>query len=159
MTRKQKRQQALERQIARLDRRIEDLAQISNQYTWARLLSFFGGALASVILLFAAGWTASGIAVIVWVGGFGTVARIHRRIQHSLTSHRIWREIKQTHLARMTVAWQVLPPAPSTAAQPLHPFESDLDLIGDRSLLRLIDTSVSQGGYDRLRGWLTANEP
>ncbi|MFN2189779.1 MAG: MutS-related protein, partial [Candidatus Promineifilaceae bacterium] len=39
------------------------------------------------------------------------------------------------------------------------PIELDLDLAGDFSLLRLIDTTVSTGGAQRLRAWLSSTEP
>jgi hypothetical protein len=156
---KASRQRALQRQIKRLDHTLARLYRISNRYTWARLLSFGGGALGSVILFFAWGWPAGVPALIAWLGGFVLIARQHNRIQASISAHTGWRSIKRAHCARMAIDWDRLPPAPSLAPRPDHPFESDLDLIGERSLLRVVDTCVSRSSSEWLRAWLTATEP
>ena len=55
--------------------------------------------------------------------------------------------------------WSALPPARVTGPRAGHPFEGDLDLVGERSLHRLMDTTVSEGGSVRLRDWLGATTP
>ena len=39
------------------------------------------------------------------------------------------------------------------------PFAHDLDMVGERSIHRLLDTAVSRGGSARLNNWLLATEP
>jgi hypothetical protein len=40
-----------------------------------------------------------------------------------------------------------------------HPFERDLDITGERSLLRLLDSSITAEGSQRLRSWLLSTTP
>ena len=42
---------------------------------------------------------------------------------------------------------------------PGHPFETDLDITGERSLHRLIDCAVTKEGSDTLRSWLLRVRP
>ena len=56
----------------------------------------------------------------------------------------------------MLLDWQRLP---STMLEPETPIELDLDLTGNTSLHRLIDTAVSSGGGNRLREWLANPDP
>jgi hypothetical protein len=93
------------------------------------------------------------IASAVYIGA----ARRHRQIKESTNRHRIWLGIKRTHIARMDLDWEHIP-----AALPVeHPIalEIDLDLVGDHSLHRLIDTSSSIEGAGRLRAWLSVGTP
>jgi hypothetical protein len=59
----------------------------------------------------------------------------------------------------MDLAWQKLPPALPVPSGLDHPFALDLDLIGERSLQRLLDTAVSLEGKERLRDWLLDTQP
>ncbi|MCA9946894.1 MAG: hypothetical protein KC449_25610, partial [Anaerolineales bacterium] len=60
---------------------------------------------------------------------------------------------------RMTLDWQNLP-APQPFAVPAdHPFAEDIDLVGEFSLHRLLDTAVSQEGSLRLHNWLLNQIP
>ena len=63
-----------------------------------------------------------------------------------------------THLARMRLDWKGIPPSMATS-EPQHPFASDLNLVDTYSLHRLLDTSVSNGGSERLRDWLLTPSP
>jgi len=57
-------------------------------------------------------------------------------------------------LARITLDWDHIPLVDSALGAPEHPFAADLNLTGRRSLLHLLDTTVSRGGRERLREWL-----
>ncbi len=50
--------------------------------------------------------------------------------------------------------WLEIPEPVDIAGEPEHPFAADLNLIGRRSLLHLLDTTLSRGGLERLRSWL-----
>ncbi|HCQ03529.1 MAG TPA: hypothetical protein DIT99_23825, partial [Candidatus Latescibacteria bacterium] len=54
----------------------------------------------------------------------------------------------------MKLDWDRLPASPSTLSDDAHPFDTDLGITGSMSLLRLLDTSISQGGSTRLSRWL-----
>ena len=149
----------LQRYVARLERRARVLDQRSRRYGWARMGIVIGGT-ALAFFAFQAGGTVWGWGVIVAVVlVFGTVARFHGRVDASLQRHRLWRRIKETHIARMTLNWAHLPPLPPFAPDATHPFEIDLNLLGPQSLHHLIDTSSSQGAHARLRDWLREPVP
>ncbi|NOG51928.1 MAG: hypothetical protein HND48_22715 [Chloroflexi bacterium] len=98
-------------------------------------------------------------AAVLWIGAFAAAVVTHRRVCDAAVRTRELDAIKQAHLARMLLAWDGLPPARHTAAEPEHPYASDLDIIGPHGLLRLIDTTTSAAGSARLRDWLLAGTP
>ncbi|MGD2076821.1 MAG: hypothetical protein PVH18_00445, partial [Chloroflexota bacterium] len=81
----------------------------------------------------------------------GVAVACHRRISQASHRFQIMRDIKERQIARMVLDWGRLPP---TTNHPERPLELDFDLVGDTSLLRLVDTAVSAGGSDLLRRWL-----
>lgn len=153
------RMHALLRQIAHLDRRIFRLRAISEQYTRARLAIFVVG-LILVFLMFSqvgnmAGWLSAIAGIVVLV----VVARYHRRVDESIRRHRGYRQIKQEHVARIELDWPNIPREHQAPVSPDHPFAVDLDIVGDYSLHRLLDTSVSREGGEMLQTWLLETAP
>jgi len=144
----------LQRHIERLSRRLQTLEVISLRYTRGRWGVVLGGLL--LMWLSARIWgTGVGWGVLtVVVIAFAVVASYHRRVNSSINRHWLWREIKATHLARMARDWAHMPLAPDMPPEEGHPFATDLNLTGSRSVLHLIDTAMSRGGSDRLRTWL-----
>ncbi|MFL5628130.1 MAG: MutS family DNA mismatch repair protein [Ktedonobacteraceae bacterium] len=151
---KQERLQALENQVARLHRRLAILNQRSNTYSWIRLAIFMGGIAISVItyFLFKSWWFV--IPGILFLVLFNIVAYYQRQIDRSITRHNIWVRIKSTQIARIQLDWSNIPPAYASTASADHPFASDLDIIGERSLHQLINTAISYEGCQRVRNWL-----
>lgn len=155
---KDNRKSALERQVQRLGRRIETLQQQSNRFSTFRLFAFVIGLIVSVLagfqnILF--GW---GV-FLAWVLIFVGIVRVHNRITHTLSQHRLLQQLKTTHLARIVLDWEKIPLPPVQSPGSEHPFAIDLDLIGNYSLHHLMDTSVSYEGSVRLKNWLLATEP
>lgn len=97
-----------------------------------------------------AGWLTAGLLLAAFVG----VARYHGRVQGSITRHHLWRRLKLTHIARMTLDWAHLPVLQESPSLAGHPFAADLHVTGTRSLHQLMDTAVSTEGSARLRSWL-----
>jgi hypothetical protein len=156
---KETRLAALHRQVARLDQRLDRLQRTSYRFSWIRIVVLVSGLLATGLALhFAGGWLAGGCAVATALL-FGLVVYYHRRLDESIARHQGWREIKAAHAARASLDWEQIRSAFPHQPQADHPFESDLDLIGPRSLHHLLDTAVSFEGSQRLRGWLTATVP
>lgn len=158
---RERRQRVLQRQVARLERRLAMLEQTSTRLTWARLLVFLAGVTFSAILFFLRGpvlWLGS---LILWLIPFAFTVAYHRRIESAIRRHRLWRDIKQRHVARMDLDWARLPvPAPGAWNETGdHPFAGDLDLSGPRSLHALIDSAVSADGSRRLQEWLLDSDP
>ncbi len=150
----------LDKQIARLRRRTDFLNEISRKYWIARRIIFVSGALLALAFCNFAGtkaaWIVAGLLVIV----FFVVTIFHNRVRDSVTRNSLLIEIKQTQIARIRLDWDRIPTADlSILPLPGHPFETDLDIAGERSLHRLLDCAVTQEGSDRLKSWLLSVRP
>jgi len=159
LSEKQARLRALEHQIKRLQKRTAILDHQSNRIGWTRVAIFFIGALLSILVYFLAGGWLLLIGVVVTLTTFSIVAHFHGRINRSITRHKIWMQIKSTHIARINLDWDSIPPEPFTEPPANHPFASDLDITGKHSLHRLINTAVSSEGSQRLQDWLVNTSP
>jgi hypothetical protein len=149
----------LNRYIARLDQKINALQSLHRRLSRWRLLLFTVGIVIAFIA-FRSGEAAVGWGSIAVFGiGFLYVARLHRRIESSHRRHRIWQRIKQQHLASLSLDWENLPLPSAFEVSPEHPFASDLNLVGHRSLHHLLDTTVTLGGSRRLLDWLLSETP
>ncbi len=150
---------ALSRQIQRLDRRITQLQRLSGRCAQIRLAAFIAGALLSAAAFYFAGlWVGFPVLAIALVA-FGYAVRLHRQIEASLLKYQLWRQIKSAHAARMNLDWENIPPTSVGRSPAEHPFARDLDLTGERSVHRLLDTAVSLEGSLRLRDWLLETAP
>lgn len=158
-TEKLKYERALTRQVERLDRRLSRLEALSNRFSWIRLGIVLGGMGAAWAAFSTIGNLAGAVVMTVAVAGFVVSAVLHDRVEKSIRRHRIWRDVKARHVARMNLDWEHLPLPANGRPDPGHPFEPNLNLTGPRSILHLIDTTVSQEGSDLLRSWLLATEP
>lgn len=159
MITKHERLHALENQIHRLNRRIEALNQRSNRLSWLRLAIFLAGLFLSVIVFFMGGWLWSLAIVAITLLVFSIAVYYHRQIERSISRHKIWRQIKTTHVARIQLDWANIPPISTASPVANHPFETDLDITGSRSLHQLITTAVSFEGRQRVREWLLHTSP
>jgi hypothetical protein len=150
----------LDKQIARLRRRADSLEEISRRYWTARRAIFVGGLLLALAFCNFAGsraaWFLAALIAIV----FFVVTVFHTRVRESLTRNSLLINIKQVQMARIHLDWDHIPPAdlsPSPVAG--HPFETDLDITGERSLHRLLDCAVTKEGSERLKSWLLTVRP
>lgn len=155
MVRQQARLAALQIQVKRLEARLNDLSRASNRYSWIRLGVFLGGTALTIGSYYAAGawlfWLVGAVALVV----FGGVVRYHRQIDRTIARYTIWRRLKTSEIARIRLDWQHIPKPKRIEPQLDHPFETDLDIAGERSVHQLIDTATTYGGSQRLRAWLT----
>ncbi len=149
-----KRQQLLERIIARLDQKITHLETWHRQLSWTRLGIVICGLFVAILANFTLGNLAAWVVVGLIIISFVIAAKKHNRIEGSLQNHHIVHNIKKTHLARLQLDWPNIPPLPKSESDPTHPFENDINLSGDQSLLQLIDTTQSQQAGTRLKEWL-----
>ncbi len=148
----------LARLVALADRRLAEARQLSSRYSQWRLLLFLTSVVAAVIS-FKLGWFMLGNGVVTaFVLLFAVVASYHNRLEARMHRWRLWRDLKRTHLARTDLDWAALPTR-LHEAPPDHPYARDLDLIGPHSLLRLIDTTVSSNGRQRLTSWFLQQPP
>jgi len=149
----------LERQIARLRRRGEFLNAISRKYWTARRIIFVAGALVALTFCNFAGSTLAWFVAALIAIGFSVVTIFHTRVRDSITRNSLLIEIKQVQIARINLDWDRIPPADPDAPVLGHPFESDLDITGERSLHRLLDCAVTKEGSERLKSWLLNPRP
>jgi hypothetical protein len=158
---KQNRMRALRRHQDRLDVWLDHLAEIDSRFTWVRLGVVVAG---SALFLLALGLGSAAwrwAVVLLSLAVFTFVVFLHRRLDRARQKARLRREWIDAQLARLALDWERLPPALAEEIPGLlnHPFAIDLDLLGERSLQRLIDTAVSLGGSRRLRDWLLETQP
>ena len=150
----------LEKQIARLRRRAVDLDRLSRKYWNVRRVIFVAGVLLALAFCNFAGskpaWYFAGLLVVI----FSVVTYFHTKVRDSLTRNSLMIEIKQVQMARISLEWDKIPSA-DQAAHPIkgHPFETDLDITGDRSVHRLLDCAVTKEGSERLKSWLLNTRP
>jgi len=150
----------LDKQIERLRRRAVGLDEISRKYWIARRIIFISGVLLALASCNFAGNTTAWLVAALIAIAFSVVTIYHNRVRDSLTRNSLLIEIKQVHIARIHLDWDRIPPADSSAS-PIsgHPFETDLDITGERSIHRLLDCAVTKEGSERLKSWLLSPRP
>jgi hypothetical protein len=148
---KDRRQKALQSQLRHIQFRTKRLKKVSDRYAWARLAVVSVGLVVSALVFILIDPWYIAVSLVVTAVVFAIVVHFHRRVENSLGQYGIWSRIKTEQIARMFLDWDHLP---SSTLQAEHPLEFDLDLVGEHSLHRLINTSVSAGGSQRLRQWL-----
>jgi hypothetical protein len=156
---KQERIVALERQISRSQWHIRQRERVSNRFSWTRVAVFFGGLALSIVGYIGRGWWLVLPIALVTIVVYAVLAYIHGKFERSIRDFRLWQHLKRTHLARMRLDWESIPDAYVDPIPADHPFASDLDIVGSRSLHRLINTAISREGTKRLQHWLLATVP
>ena len=150
----------LDKQIARLQRRAAGLNEISRKYWTARRIILVCGVLLALAFCNFAGHTAAWYIAALLAIVFAVVTMYHNRVRDSLTRNSLLIEIKQVHIARIHLDWERIPPVdPAVSPIPGHPFETDLDITGERSLHRLLDCAITKEGSERLKSWLLSARP
>lgn len=149
----------LENRIARLKRRHERLENISNRYWKARRIIFICGVLLAPLLCNYSGGTAGILLAGSLLIAFCVVAVFHQKIRAGITKNSHIIHLKQIQIARIELDWDNLPIPEKASPDTGHPFESDLDIFGEKSLLRVVDTTVTRQGSLRLASWLSNTSP
>jgi hypothetical protein len=144
---------AHERQITRLSARRDEILQHSANLTRWRLIVFVVGLMATFVA-FSVSNTTGGLILAVSIVIFGVLVAVHRRVQRAADQMAIWQRMKYEALARMQLQWNALPEALTVPVDAGHPFAYDIDILGEFSLYRLLDTTGSLGGSRRLVTWL-----
>ncbi|MCU1268132.1 MAG: hypothetical protein JWM21_4450 [Acidobacteria bacterium] len=145
--------------VARLKRRATQLELISRKYWSIRRVIFVGGAFLSLISCRYSGATVGWALAALFLVAFTVTAMYHRRVRESIANNSLMMGIKQIQMARIRLDWDQMPRSAEAAATAGHPFEIDLDVTGERSLHRLLDSAVTREGSERLRSWLLNTTP
>jgi ABC-type multidrug transport system fused ATPase/permease subunit len=158
---KQNRARVLRRHQDRLDAWLAHLAQIDTRFTWIRLGVVAAGFALFLLALGLGSLSWRWAVVLLTLAVFSFVVYLHRRLDRARQRARLRKLWTAVQLARLELDWERLPQALAEDLPGLadHPFAIDLDLLGERSLHRLIDTAVSLGGSRRLREWLLETRP
>jgi MutS domain V len=149
----------LENRIDRLERRRQKLELLNKKYWLVRRSIFGAGAVLSLLTWeITAGRPALLVAALFLIV-FIVVVVIHNRVLESIKRTRLMLDLNEIQIARINLDWNELPQPDPSESQPNHPFEIDIDVTGERSLHRLLDTSVTKEGSRRLRSWLLSSTP
>ena len=145
---------SLTRLKARLDVGQVKLTRLDQRFFWARLTTLLVGAAASMLSLI---YGKGGLGLVVlaaFIAVFTAVVIFHRRVDRARRRIQLAQALAGAQQARMRLDWSGIPGPRPVEVDPGHPFSSDLNLVGARSLHQLIDTAASNGGSRRLAGWL-----
>ncbi|BFU95866.1 MAG: putative DNA mismatch repair protein, MutS family [Nitrospira sp.] len=148
----------LQRLLGSVERLIARGTKTSSAYTTWRLAIFLTGLICTVALYKTEWYRTGNLALGGFVVLFALIASYHSRLEHRIHRLRLWHALKSVHLARIRLDWVAIPPPPGTRPES-HAYANDLDLVGPRSLLHLLDTTVSDHGRDRLTSWLLTQPP
>ena len=113
---------ALNRQIDRLDSRLEGLYGFSHRYSWLRFLLAIAGLLAAGLGLAVIGWWMAAICLAIGGLAFALAVYAHRRVENAIERHKVWRQIKQAQCGTGRTCLGADPrhvPSPGAARPPL----------------------------------------
>lgn len=152
VSKKQARLELLERHSERLERCIARLTSRHRGMLPRQVLVLFGGIFlcittSSIFPLLGL------ICILGAVGLFIYNGRTVKSLSQKIDRYKGLQRIKQTHIARMRLDWENIPPVEDEYDID-HPFENDLQISGPRSLHQLINTCYSDEGRARLHSWL-----
>jgi len=142
--------------LDRLHRRIQLLSVVSDRLANIRLALFL---IAStfVVLLFTAysSWLVL-IAALGFFVGFAFSVRANRRVNERLGHFQARHQLELRLKATTALKWEAIPPTTSTLKKPHYLF--DLNIIGEFSLLRLLNHTVSERGLEKLQNLFLSND-
>ena len=140
--------------INKLTERINFLNKKSNSLSYYRLITIIAG----VVLAFIAfnytnnltGWTV----IILDLTLFAILAARQSKVISAIDRAKKWINIKNVRIAKMNLDWAKMPETKKEYRDSHHPFEIDLDITGQYSLLRILNSTFSKEGYVKLKSWL-----
>jgi hypothetical protein len=156
---KHERSHQLSALIARLNNRKDKLKVLSNRYSNYRLLILITGVAVFFFLFFAVSDLASAISFIVFILCLAVVAHSHNKLDVNIKKWEAWIKIKSSHLSRLNLDWDNIPQINYSSSGSFSPTESDLNIVGDKSLHQLINTGTSKEAKSLLRKWLNTANP
>jgi hypothetical protein len=139
-----------------LNHRLAARRLLSERYTYLRLITFLAGFLLNGLCFITIGPRWLWLTFILSAVIFLTVVYLHNRLEGQIDRYTIWLAITQAQIARMELDWENIPPS---QYEPDSALALDLDLVGPRSLHRLLNTAVSPQGGLLLKQWLTQAIP
>lgn len=146
--------------LQQLRNRLEAISKIANQlqqldqrFFWYRLSTFAGAwvfAILARFLLPGIVWLYVLVGMIIL---FLVVVFYHRRLDQTRVRYKNAQEFFGQQVARASLDWNEIPNTIQVESDPEHPYMNDINLVGDRSLLQLIDSTATKGGQKQLLEW------
>jgi ABC-type multidrug transport system fused ATPase/permease subunit len=131
----------------------ERLKLIDQRFFWYRLTSFLGAWVLAILTRFVIPgmtwlWVFLGMVLV-----FLVVVSFHRKLDEQRLRYQNAQDWLTQQIARATLDWSNLPELHNINPDSEHPFMNDLNLVGEHSLLQLIDSTATIGGQKRLKTW------
>ncbi len=140
-----------DRALVRWRRRLDRTSALADRISSFRAAVFLAGAGTTIVLMALQLRTAAEGTAVVFTAGFAVLAVWHRRVAAAAERTRLRLKLTETARAKTTLDWKAIPELPPLPQERRLPkYFWDLDLIRGKSLLRLINTTVSSGGWKRL---------
>ena len=149
----------IESQIKRFQARLKKLEKKSRNLGTVKAVIFLTGLAAFLGSYFYLTIVPVIVIIILFLLTFGILTKFHNEIDEGIKKQKIWIDIKSTSLSRINIDWQNLPADKISKQNKSHPFEFDLNISGEFSIHRLIDSSVTLEGSYKLLEWLTIKQP
>jgi hypothetical protein len=156
---KTEKEEYLKRYIERLALRVNKKQVINNKYIFLRVIVFLLGVALTILAYSSINKTIGTITLSSSLTAFFTTIYFHNKVIKSIEKHTAWIIIKGENIARLNLDWDKIPESHIKNLQNNHPFATDIDIIGKNSIYRLIDTSVSENGSQKLLDMLTNLNP
>jgi hypothetical protein len=147
--------QEYQQRAARYQGRAERLARRSALVSNLRGLSFAIAAVAFVSAVVADDSTLGAAIGLCAMVGFLVLVAVHARVLAAEDlAWRFWR-VNENAAQRARDEWQALPEDGAQFQDPEHPYASDLDVFGPRSLYQFINVAHTSYGQSQLRAYLS----
>ncbi len=143
-----------EKIISKLTERINFLNKKSNSLSYYRLATIVAGIVLAFIAFNYISSSAGTIVIVLDLSLFAVLAAMHSKVIQCIDRAKKWISIKNVRVAKMNLDWEKIPEAKKEYRDSHHPFEIDLDITGQYSLLRIINSTFSKEGFDKIKSWL-----
>jgi hypothetical protein len=145
----------LEKHIERIGRKVIRLEKQSSKISGLRLGLFIATLFfAFVSAEYLPGWLYS-IILIGMIGGFLAAIDRHRKVEECIEQFGYLKQIKKEHIARIDLDWENISYKDLDLSEySNHPYAQDFNIIGERSLFQLMDTSIYDGSREILLKWM-----
>lgn len=144
--------------VPRLERRIAQATLQSARYTQWRALLFSSALVLTVLGAFGVLQKLTFGAALVLFAIFAGVVSFHRKLRHMLELYENRRKLAHRNHAIRTLDWDLLAKAPREWNELSIPYTTDLNIVGEASLLRLLAQTVSSAGSQRLLELFISND-
>lgn len=149
------------KRIDRLTHRLNAVTKVTNRlkaidqrFFWYRLSAFLGAWVFAILTRFLLPGMAWLWVLLAMFTIFLVVVYFHRKLDQQRLRYQVAQEWLTQQIARATLDWNKIPESYVQKSDGDHPFMNDLNLVGERSLFQLLDTTATQGGQSKLLTWI-----